>query len=646
MTFKKDYINYLLYSVVNSKGSELRENYRLSKLVDSIMANDDVMKVTYLIGKTAGLELLFKYLLYISDKIDKSHVSIFNLKDNFEYDKKNLLKICEKINDYKSENVQDVIKNISSKESVKETDITEDSLEPEAMIENQEIITEKQSEDEDKGSLLSVDDADRQDEADENIGGSSKLTLIENEDSNEGESEIFELDSISESVENSGLEKKAEPADESADEDEETLTEEISGYVDSDADVNVSRTDINEEEVTEDNISFEDDLVQEPGGETDSAAETLEDLPEIEIVVQKPMGSSSSNEEGHVKEESITNEAYYKFETKFFEEVKILEKLFATVDKDCRITGTGKLSGKCLQSLTEIIGITSELSNLSRQLSFDLIADIFLTMNIYFTKSISQPEIFTSERIKLLDSSLALVNSLIKGEDYLNYDTVVDKIEKLKSDISQGPESRSVEAAVVREEFESTDQDAKTGGEGVFEGGEKYSRIESSAGYESADISGELPSQQKAEEAYMEEELRPLEQKSAVIQSQIDSANFKLKFLIKEFEKIFAGINDLKGEYSKFDALEKISELNNALRLIAKISAEIKFKDVLKLAEVTYVFLKYVKDYRMDLTEPEIQQIVKYIIFTFKMLITNRKPEDFNVLVQHLNNPVKIFADS
>ena len=138
MTFKKDYINYLLYSVVNSKGSPLRENYRLGKLVDSIMANDDVMKVTYLVGKTAGLELLFKYLLYISDKIDKSHVSIFNLKDNFEYDKKNLLKICENISDYKSENVQEVIKNIAPEEPAEETAIREDQIETEPDDENRE----------------------------------------------------------------------------------------------------------------------------------------------------------------------------------------------------------------------------------------------------------------------------------------------------------------------------------------------------------------------------------------------------------------------------------------------------------------------------------------------------------------------------
>jgi len=119
-----------------------------------------------------------------------------------------------------------------------------------------------------------------------------------------------------------------------------------------------------------------------------------------------------------------------------------------------------------------------------------------------------------------------------------------------------------------------------------------------------------------------------------------------MKYLVKEFEKTFRVIGELSGEYSRFDALEKVDDLNNALRLIAKIASSVKLRDVLKLAEVAYVFLKYVKDYRMDLLDPEIQQIVKYIIFTFKMLLTNRKPEDFNVLVQHLNNPVKIFTDS
>ena len=123
-------------------------------------------------------------------------------------------------------------------------------------------------------------------------------------------------------------------------------------------------------------------------------------------------------------------------------------------------------------------------------------------------------------------------------------------------------------------------------------------------------------------------------------------AVFKIKYFVKEFEKTLLSIDNIKGEYSKFEALEKIDEMNNLLRLIAKISSSVKLNDVLKLSEVSYVFLKYLKDYRMDLLDPEIHRIIKYIISTFKMLLTEQKTEDFNKLVQYLNNPVKIFTDS
>lgn len=585
MTFKKDYINYLLYTVVNSPGSEFRDNYRLGKLVDTIMSMDDVMKVTYLTGKTAGLEGLFKYLLYISDKIDKSQVTIFNLKDNFDYDIKNLSKICERISSHKSENVQAAIDNIE--ENADETGTNGQEVDEPVLTETTRFIS---------GGGINNDDEpsgeDFTEEEPENEDG--KLTLIENRE-NSTEAEVFELKSMNEL--------------------EEPVLDEVNtndNLIDNPEDEEVDEIAEDEQEQQQEQV-FELNELEEDADENDEQTETSvtesiktsESLPEIEIEVHKP---SNSQEQEHVKEEAITNEAYYKFETRFFEEVKILEKLFVSVDKDCRTDEAGKLSEKCLQSLTEIIEITSELSSLSRQLSFDLIADIFLTMNLYFTKAISMPEILTGERIKLLDASLALVNSLIKGEDYLNYDSIVDKIEKLKKDIS-GEKEEKYTPEPVKEETEQEFADSFNN-------------------------------------AANEQENPVIIKKPQVKQSQMDSAVFKLKYLVKEFEKSFINIGALKGEYSKFDALEKIGELNNALRMIAKISAIVKLNDVLKLAEVTYVFLKYVKDYRMDLMEPEIKQIVKYIIFTFKMLLTNRKPEDFNVLVQHLNNPVKIFADS
>lgn len=605
MTFKKDYINYLLYTVVNSPGSEFRENYRLNKLVESIIAIDDVMKVTYIIGKTAGLELLFKYILYISDKIDKSQVTIFNLKDNFEYDKINIAKICAKINLYKSENVQEAIKEITEEKTDIRTEET-DKISVD-MKDSIKIVT---TDEDNIVNLVEIEEMETVENDDQT--GDTGLTLIENAETYTGEAEVFELESISESVENSDKEEeqvylREKNIDNVSDQEDDTKGDEVTEAEDG----GISPEEIEEAE----NIIAD---IESESGEDDDLNVIYEDLPELEIEVHKPLGTSQ--EDDHVKEEAITNEAYYTFETRFFEEVKILEKLLATVNRDCMTDETGKLSEKCLQCLTEIMGITSELSNLSRQLSFDLIADIFLTMNIYFTRSISQPELLTDERIRLLDSALALVNSLIKGEDYLNYDTIVDKIEKLKSDISTEREKEpkpepeeSTEVVIVSEE-------------------------------EFPEVKNEEPKQ--PEQQFPEEVYKPVIEKPALKKSQMESALFRLKYLIKEFEKSFVSIGNLKGEYSKIEALEKISDLNNALRLIAKIAAAIKNKDVLKLAEVTYVFLKYVKDYRMDMQEPEVQQIIKYIIFTFKMLLTDRKPEDFNVLVQHLNNPVKIFADS
>lgn len=643
MAFKKDYINYLLYTVVNSSQYEFTENYRLRKLVDSITAIDDVMKITYLIGKTAGLESLFKYLLYISDKIDKSQVTIFNLKDNFEYDKINIAKICRKISEYQSESVQDAIQNISEEKA----EIAE-SREGTGY----DKVTEDEPDEQDKGEMTAesniteIDSLEGQGEEPDNEEGSG-LTLIENVESYTGEAEVFELDSISESVENSGEEITKESIEdpeieinrkkETTEEDNLAGDEESGSYETDTIDKEILSSDADEPE----SIENETDEIEEAGEvENERVFDTeTDDLPDIEIEVHKPLGAAKDEE--LVKEEAITNEAYYTFETKFFEEVKILEKLLATVDRDCRTDQAGKLSEKCLQSLTEIIGITSELSNLSRQLSFDLIADIFFTKNMYFTKAISQPEILTGERIKLLDSSLALVNSLIKGEDYLNYDTIVDKIENLKREITKSPEAKPEMIAHKNEQEVNSE-------EIPYEEHEKEQIAESIE-----DTQTGIASEEKEKISEEKNIVKParvgrqaITERPALKQNQIESANFKLKYLIKEFEKSFTAIADLKGEYSKFDAIEKISELNNALRLIAKIAASIKLPDVLKLAEVTYVFLKYVKDYRMDLQEPEIKQIVKYIIFTFKMLLTNRKPEDFNLLVQHLNNPVKIFADS
>ncbi len=580
MTFKKDYINYLLYSVMNDN-NEFRHNKRIRGIVEKIRATDDVIKITYVVGKTAGLEILFKYLLYISDKIDKTRITVFSLKDNFDHDVYNLTKVFAKIIEYKGPD-----KKIGSIDMTEKPAVTKDAIKIDSTGSDEHGPSEE---------VPVFTDEEVPDES-----GEPSLTLIENSGDGKTEAEVFELSEINEDIETTVNENEQEedeivPEETEVSEDkrEQKESEEIFGIEELEEEIEGLPPEVNVSET-------------EP---------KPEDIVPVEIEVRKPARDFDKPVE-IVKEEAVTNEAYYTFETKFFEEVKILEKLFRTVGKECKSADAGKLNGKCLQSLTVIIEITSELSNLSRQLAFDLIADIFLTMNLYFTKAIGSPEIITEERIKLLNSALSLVNSLIKGEDYLNYDVIVDKIEILKSEM-QRPAEETVEK------------------EGPIETRRNIPHEEEESAPESGGESGETADESRYDESEYGDK-----------QQDLESVNFKMRYLIKEFEKSFNSIGAIKGEYKRFDALDKIDELNNALRLIAKISSGVKMKDVLKLAEVSYVFLKYLKDYRMDLLDSEIQQIVKYIIFTFKMLLTDRKPEDFNVLVQYLNNPVKIFTDS
>jgi len=656
MNFKKDYINYVLFTVI-SGSDDFCYNKKIKQLVEKIIASEDIVKITYLVGKTAGLDFLFKYLLYISDKIDRSQITIMNLRDNFDYDVKNLVKVFYKINDYEVESTAKKLEAIDVPEE-KPAEPIEESAKEEERVERDSIKIEVTDEESTTASEEIPEIEEEQVETE-----TEGLTLIENSGDGRTTAEVFELSEISDDIEQTSSEKIKEPSSEEivdpeeeaedTDSEEETITEETS---DEKSDEEVFDLEGLEEDMSkvEEEAPAEEKLEEVKEEESEEAKEEVvsekekeipvevmetevlkvpdqpkKEITDIPIEIKKPVREYAEIT-GAVKEESVTNEAYYKFENKFFEEVKILEKLFYTVEKDCKGDAERKLGERCLQSLTEIIEITSGLSDLSRQLSFDLIADIFMTMNIYFTKAINSPAIISSERINLLRNSLGLVNSLIKGKDYLDYDVIVDKIEALREDMERTAEVRQQARVVQSEKIEDEVEEQEPAA--------MIKQIEPPARKEPVE-------KEQATKIAAAAEPEPQPQRQQV-RTDIESVNFKMRYLVKEFEKTFISIGEFKGEYSRFEALDRIDELNNSLRLIARISSTVRMQDVLKLSEVSYVFLKYLKDYRMNLLEPEIQQILKYVIFTFKMLLTNRKPEDFNVLVQYLNNPVKIFTDT
>lgn len=665
MNFKKDYINYVLHSILQSEFYGVRDDNRVRKVLEKIISIPDTAKATYLTGKTAGLEMLFKYLLYISDKVDKSQITVFNLRNNYEYDLQNLKKICGEIKNYKTA--------AAKKETVTETKEEESEAEITEVPESSELTETKEVAEDTSGEVPEPENAgavsneavadESESDADEfsqKQDEQEEFTLIENSEKEDSDEEVFGLAGISRSVD---LDLPVEPEEPGSD--EETEPEAAGENIPEEDIIEESKADEFQTVEIGETEEYEDEIVSSSVLENIESEEenvTVEEKEDFEFEIKKEVSEDEAQTDEESSDDTAASEVYYKFENRFFEDVKILEKLFSNINKACKGKELEKPGGKTLQSFTEIIAISNELADLTRQLEFDLTADIFLTINLLFTRSIKTPSLIFPGRIELLKSVLNLVTNLIKGEDYLGQDEIVNEMEILKEELKKPAvitkkESKPAEstASQIKKEPEMEKPEEQEKAQEHIKAAEEERESEKELNIQKDSEEKEKPQaeaeeedkeQSKTEEKHEAEEIRAAEEKPKDSVIQENTSGFKMKYLVKEFEKNFLNLGNIEGEYSKYEILEAVDEMNELLRMLAKISASVKNADVLKLSEVSYVFLKYLKDYKMDLLDKEIQQIIKYIIFTYKMLLTNRMPEDFEKLVQYLNNPVKIFTDS
>src|SRR5204863_2600268 len=143
-------------------------------------------------------------------KIDKSQITIFNLKDNFDYDVQNLLKVFEKLAEYKSGNESKKNEPVEIQEEKQAFVIEKKQSRPKE--EKSRIKIDTTGEEEIKSSDEIPEEELIEEEFTEESNGPS-LTLIENTGTGLTEAEVFELSEINEDIENS----ISEDADESAD---------------------------------------------------------------------------------------------------------------------------------------------------------------------------------------------------------------------------------------------------------------------------------------------------------------------------------------------------------------------------------------------------------------------------------------------
>lgn len=240
--------------------------------------------------------------------------------------------------------------------------------------------------------------------------------------------------------------------------------------------------------------------------------------------------------------------------------------------------------------IKDVIDKTSFLENCSRELSLEVITNIYETFKLSFEKIADGKYDLSEETLAIFIESLSLIESLLKGDDYLAYDTLIKSLDKLRKSLLK----------------------------------EKKQKVQAE----------QKQSDEKSAESLLSN-LYPDEHKLFI------ANNIRKK--ISDIEKIFNSLNDIESNYVQIEALNILnSNLNNFKELVGYANT-IQLSSLAKVAEGGYILIKYLQNYRKDPTEEIWKETFKYIIYVMRLLIINKPVEDLDLFISYLNEPIKIY---
>ncbi|MBS1493392.1 MAG: hypothetical protein JST55_07775 [Bacteroidetes bacterium] len=240
--------------------------------------------------------------------------------------------------------------------------------------------------------------------------------------------------------------------------------------------------------------------------------------------------------------------------------------------------------------IKDVIDKTSFLENCSRELSLEVITNIYETFKLSFEKISDGKYDLSEETLTIFIDSLSLIESLLKGDDYLAYDSLIKSLDKLRKSLLK----------------------------------EKKQKVQAE----------QKQNEEKSAESLLSN-LYPDEHKLFI------ANNIRRK--ISDIEKIFNSLNDIESNYVQIEALNiLISNLNNFKELVGYANT-IQLASLAKVAEGGYILIKYLQNYRKDPTEEIWKETFKYIIYVMRLLIINKPVEDLDLFISYLNEPIKIY---
>lgn len=635
----KEYLNFVVSKIENELkiSGTSAEQMKCLYLLGALKNSENLLKDIYTISRIKNFKPLGNYLLFILKKSETGEVRFDNLPENLNQDKEFILKELKsrfrldaqaddgspgeitrkpKEEEVKEEKITDEIKKIlaESKFKVEEIDnelVTEEFIETDVKEDSDLIVRGNylellQSENGYEGDSVFLMPADKQEEDSENyieedvfyLPGEKKEEVPEETEINTGGVNTKELEEIVlDKVEvdpdkeylNEGSAEVEEVIEEKAEEEapEELITEEESDSKE------IPDEEIIFKEATEEKIEeIKKELSEEAGvkevREVNEVKEKNAEAEEIKEVTEEKVTEEQFKEpEEEVEFAETENSVYMQYETELMERNALLSAKFDELKTLNREEENFEETRDSI--LKEITEHSAYLEDYSRKMSFEVITSVYNVINMTF---VSYGKTVGGEILKLFGNSIALVESLIKGEDIAGFDSVIKSLDALKHTLL---ESRKEEEKPEEKQEKETVTNAE----------------------------------QPAGEKYMDTNQR---QKLSM-----------LKQNIIEVENVFKSLEEIKGRYQAYEALRRLSHTFAHLKEMVSLANALEMRKVAQLAEASYIFVKFVQNYRMDPFESEISEVFKYITYNFKLIFLDKPTKDIDLLISYLNDPVKIF---
>ncbi|MCE1166341.1 MAG: hypothetical protein LWX07_13165, partial [Bacteroidetes bacterium] len=329
----------------------------------------------------------------------------------------------------------------------------------------------------------------------------------------------------------------------------------------------------------------EENIIPEPLKEPAYEEENFRDesfIPPVDTEVEQTLKEIEEETEAE-----INNADFLKYEKELYEKNRTINGL---LDDLVLIMDSSAPDYEMKNAICdEIVTISSYMKEYSVRMSFEIISKVYSSFVFCLDKKFREISL-TKENIEVFRSALEGVEKLVKGEELTGFDKTIKLLDELENDLN--------DLLAKRDAFEKK----------KFDFGEEERKI----------IEEFTDSSER--EAYL-----------------------ALRERIMDTEEIFASITSEKERIAPFEVLRRLSSSFAQFREIVNIARILEMHKMAQLAEASYIFVKFLQNYRMDPYQREVAEVLNYIVYCCKLIYLDKPVKDLETFISYLNDPVKIF---